>query len=54
MEEWEDELQERLNEILEEYTDRGLTSRQVLGILETLKFEIIINLSEVEFEPEEE
>jgi hypothetical protein len=52
MEEWEDELQERLNEIVQEQIEKGFTVRQCCGVLDTLKFELIYNLGEVEFTPE--
>lgn len=52
MEEWEDELQDELSEKVEEFTDKGLTIRQVLGVLETLKCELISTI--IVFDPEEE
>ena len=54
MEEWEDELQEQLNLIVEQEIDRGLTVRQVCGVFDTLKFELIANMSVVELEVEME
>lgn len=53
MEKWEDELQEQLNEIAQREIEKGFTVRQVCGVLETLKFELIYNLGEVQFTPEE-
>ena len=44
MEDWEDEIQEELNERVEEYLAKGLTIRQILGIFDTLRFELISNL----------
>lgn len=41
MEEWEDLLQTELSEKLNEYLEKGLTNRQILGVLETLKMEIL-------------
>lgn len=53
MEDWEDELQEQLCEIVDREIEKGFTVRQVCGVLDTLKFELIANLSVVEFEEEE-
>lgn len=44
MEEWEDNLQEELDAKINEYLDKGLTIRQTLGVLETIKFELIGNI----------
>ena len=52
MEEWEDELQNELNSILEDYEEKGITIRQIIGVLETLKYELISN-NLIVFEPEE-
>ena len=54
MEEWEDELQEKLNEICQNVIKQGFTVRQVCGVLDTLKFELIYNLAVTDFEPESE
>jgi hypothetical protein len=53
MEDWEDELQEQLNEIVEKEIEKGFTVRQVCGVLDTLKFELIANMSVIEIEEEE-
>jgi hypothetical protein len=53
MEDWEDELQEQLNELIQPEIQKGFTVRQVCGVLDTLKFELIYNLGAVEFTPEE-
>jgi hypothetical protein len=53
MEEWEDELQEQLNEIVQPEIEKGFTVRQVCGVLDTLKFELIANMSVIEIEEEE-
>lgn len=53
MEDWEDELQEQLNEIVEEEIEKGFTVRQVCGVLDTLKFELIANMSVIEVKEEE-
>jgi len=52
MEDWEDELQEQLNEIVQEEISKGFTVRQVCGVLDTLRFELIANMSVVEIEEE--
>lgn len=54
MEEWEDELQKQLNEIVQPEIEKGLTVRQVCGVLDSLKFELLYNLGAIEFTPEEE
>lgn len=48
MEEWEDELQEQLGEKVNEFLEKGLTIRQCVGVLETLKFELIGNIIVIE------
>jgi hypothetical protein len=53
MEDWEDELQEQLNEIVEGEIEKGFTVRQVCGVLDTLKFELIANMSVIEVKEEE-
>lgn len=53
MEDWEDELQEQLNEIVDREIEKGFTVRQVCGVLETLKFELIANMSVIEIEKKE-
>jgi hypothetical protein len=53
MEEWEDELQEQLKEIVQPEIEKGFTVRQVCGVLDTLKFELIANMSVIEIEEEE-
>lgn len=50
MEEWEDILQEELNNKCTEYIEKGLTIRQVMGVLETLKAELLPNIIIVEDE----
>jgi hypothetical protein len=52
MEDWEDEFQELLNQKCEEQIEKGFTVRQVCGVLDTLKFELIANLSVIELEDE--
>lgn len=44
MEEWEDLLQEELGDKVNEYLEKGLTTRQAIGVLETLKAEILPNI----------
>jgi len=41
MEEWEDTLQSELGEKCNDYLMKGLTVRQVIGVLETLKAELL-------------
>ena len=50
MEDWEELLQSELSEKVNEYLDKGLTTRQVLGVLETLKAEILPQITIVEDE----
>jgi len=52
MEEWEDEFQELLNQKCEEQIEKGFTVRQICGVLDTLKFELIANMSVIELEDE--
>lgn len=51
MEEWEDELQLELSATIEDFIARGITVRQVLGVLETLKMELLPQI--IMFEEEE-
>lgn len=53
MEEWEDELQEELMKKVNEYIEKGLTHRQIMGVLECMKMELM-PLIEFEFEDEDE
>jgi hypothetical protein len=41
MEEWEDILQSELGEKCNDYLMKGLTVRQIIGVLETLKAELL-------------
>jgi hypothetical protein len=50
MEEWEDILQEELSNKCADYMEKGLTSRQIIGVLETLKAELLPNIIVVEDE----
>ena len=52
MEEWEDELQDELNSICEDFIEKGLTTRQIIGCLSTVKFEYTANMSVIELEEE--
>lgn len=52
MEEWEDELQDKLNLICEDFIEKGLTTRQVIACLGTLAFEYTANMSVIEIEEE--
>lgn len=53
MEEWEDELQADLVSKAREYMEKGLTMRQIMGVVECMKMEIMPTY-EIEFEDEEE
>lgn len=53
MEEWEDELQADLTECIDKYTSKGLTIRQVLGVMETLKSELLPQIIIVDENEEE-
>lgn len=53
MEEWEDELQARITDIIAEFVDRGITIRQVIGVLETTKGELLPHLMIIEDENEQ-
>ena len=48
MEEWEDILHSELGEKCTEYLEKGLTLRQVIGVLETIKAELLPNIIVVE------
>ena len=48
MEEWEDELQAILSNKIEEFLAKGITVRQVLGVLETTKMELMPQIMVVE------
>lgn len=50
MEEWEDELQQKIIELLDEYLLKGFTTRQCLGVLVTLQHDLMPTIN---FEPEE-
>ena len=50
MEEWEEQLQAELSETLDVYLAKGFTLRQCIGVLETLKSEL---MPIVNFEPED-
>lgn len=50
MEEWEDTLQEQLSNTVDEYLQKGLTVRQVIGVLETLKQEMMPQIMFIEEE----
>lgn len=52
MEEWEDELQSRLINTIEEFLAKGITVRQVIGVLETAKMELMPQI--MMFEEEDE
>lgn len=52
MEEWEDELQLILSTKIEEFIARGITVRQVIGVLETTKMELLPQI--MVFEEDEE
>ena len=54
MEEWEDQFQEQLSEKCDEVLEKGFTVRQVCGVLDTLKFELIANMSVLEYEEDDE
>lgn len=54
MEEWEDALQSELGEKVAEYLDKGLTLRQVFGVLETLKAELLPQIMILEDDDENE
>ena len=41
MEEWEDELQLVLSNKVEDFLAKGITVRQAIGVLETLKMELL-------------
>lgn len=51
MEEWEDELQLILTSKIEEFIALGITVRQVIGVLETTKMELLPQI--MVFEEEE-
>ena len=54
MEEWEDALQSELVEKVGEYLDKGLTLRQVFGVLETLKAELLPQIMIIEGDGDED
>lgn len=51
MEEWEDELQLRISTEIEGFLAKGITVRQVIGVLETTKMELLPQI--MVFEEEE-
>tara|TARA_B100000963_G_C22574893_1_gene647907 strand:- start:494 stop:658 length:165 start_codon:yes stop_codon:yes gene_type:complete len=54
MEEWEDALQTELGDKVAEYLDKGLTLRQVFGVLETLKAELLPSIMIIEGDDDED
>ena len=50
MEEWEDELQDKLEEVCNDFMERGLTQRQIFGVLYTLKCQMLPNIICIEGE----
>ena len=53
MEDWEDQISEEINLIIDHNMDRGMTARQMIGILSTIKFELIANMAVIESDLEE-
>ena len=53
MEEWEDELQDVLEEKCLEYIKKGLTYRQIFGVLYTVKCQLLPNIMILEDEEDE-
>jgi len=53
MEEWEDELQDVLEEKCMEYIKKGLTYRQIFGVLYTVKCQLLPNIMILEDEEDE-
>lgn len=52
MEEWEDELQDELTLVCEDFIQKGLTTRQIIACLGTLSFEYTANMSVIELDEE--
>lgn len=52
MEDWEDELQDELGSVCEDFIEKGLTTRQIIACLGTLQFEYTANMGVIEFDEE--